>query len=151
MENLHRNLKDLVSTINFLFNYVFFIPFNLFLPFNMFIICFFLVLHQVTVSQGLSFVNQVLFFCKRQLAWRLELSFDRPYIPAFSFYCCLPRRSLAFHSFESCESEYSCSLCHHSDVLGKNLIPYAFRHSRNQDIKTWNLSVPIWPLLHQTQ
>lgn len=144
------------ETVNLPFNYDFLIPFNLFLLFSVFIIglfFFFLVLHQVTVSQELSFVNQLcfFFFCKRQLAWKLELSFDRPYIPALSFYCCLPRRSHTFHSFESCESEYSCSLCHHSDVLGKNLIPYAFRHSRNQDIKTWNLSVPIWPLLHQTQ
>lgn len=119
--------------------------------FNMFIIYLFFWCYTKLLFPWTVFCESSLLFCKRQLAWKLKLSFDRLYIPGFSFYCCLSQRSLTFHSFESCESEHSCSLCHHSDVLGKNLIPYAFRHSRNQDIKTWNLSVPIWPLLHQTQ
>lgn len=151
-------LKNLLSTkvclqwkLNFLLNYVFSIPFSVSLYFYRFIIYLLFWCHlQATVSHDSSSVNQVCFSEKGSLhgSWSYLLT-DLAFL---FFLSTVSSPKIPYISFLQILGVWnSCSLCHHSDVLGKNLIPYAFRRSKNPGIKTWDLSLPIWPLLHQTQ
>lgn len=142
-----------MKTVNFLLSHVFFLHFSFYLYFSRFIIHQFFffgatlkLLFLMTHLLWIKFAS-----LKKAASTEVEAIFWQTLHSNF-FFLLLSSPKIPYISFFWILWVWnSCSLCHHSDVLGKNLIPYAFRRSKNPGIKPWDLSVPIWPLLHQTQ